>query len=103
MHSGLTPYCVDWTIRQQQVKVSPEDALAAEEQSNTTFSNLNMLNTCISLIKCVHCPLSICGFSGMFFCGALANFLETVVLVSISLLYLHVAYGIRVYINPSIH
>ena len=28
----------------------------------------------------------------MFFCGALANFLETVVLVSISLLYLHVAY-----------
>ena len=61
MHSGLTPYCVDWTIRQQQVKVSPEDALAAEEQSNTTFSNLNMLNTCISLIKCVHCPLSICG------------------------------------------
>ena len=76
MHSGLTPYCVDWTIRQQQVKVSPEDALAAEEQSNTTFSNLNMLNTCISLIKCVHCPLSICGFSGMFFCGALANFLK---------------------------
>ena len=55
MHSGLTPYCVDWTIRQQQVKVSPEDALAAEEQSNTTFSNLNMLNTCISLIKSVHC------------------------------------------------
>ena len=74
MHSGLTPYCVDWTIRQQQVKVSPEDALAAEEQSNTTFSNLNMLNTCISLIKCVHCPFSICGFSGMFFCGALDNF-----------------------------
>ena len=82
-----TPYFVDWplrasvrgarvsTIRQQQVEVSPEDALAAEEQSNTTFSNLNMLNTCISLIKCVHCPFSICGFSGMFFCGALANFL----------------------------
>ena len=75
MHSGLTPYCVDWTIRQQQVKVSPEDALAAEEQSNTTFSNLNMLNTGISLMKCVHCPFSICGFSGMFFWGALANFL----------------------------
>ena len=63
------------TIRQQQVEVSPEDALAAEEQSNTTFSNLNMLNTCISLVKCVHCLFSICGFSGMFFCGALANFL----------------------------
>ena len=47
-------------IRQQQVEVSPEDSLAAEEQSNT--SNLNMLNTCISLIKCVHCTLSICGF-----------------------------------------
>ena len=66
MHSGLTarvartrsrralPYCVDrplkasvWVagdqiimaIRQQLVGVSPEDALAAEEQSNTTFSN----------------------------------------------------------------
>ena len=51
-----------------------------------------MLNAFISRIKCVHFPLSICGFSGMFFCGALANFLETVVLVSISLLYLHVAY-----------
>ena len=33
-----------------------------------------MLNTFIPLIKCVHCPLSICSFSGMFFCGALANF-----------------------------
>ena len=70
MHSGLTPYSVDWplrasvrgardqimynSIRQQQVEVSPEVALAEEEQSNTTFSNLNMLNTCISLIKCVH-------------------------------------------------
>ena len=63
------------TICQPQVEVSPEVALAEEEQSNTTFSNLNMLNTCISLIKCVHCPFSICGFSGMFFCGALANFL----------------------------
>ena len=62
-----------------------------------------MLNTFISLIKCVHCPLTICGFSGMFFCGALANFLETVVLVSISLLYLYVAYGVRVYLNQSIH
>ena len=84
------PYCVDWplkasvqvagdriimAIRQQQVEVSPEDSFAAEKQSNTSFSNLNMLNTCISLIKCVHCPLSICGFSGMLFCGALANFL----------------------------
>ena len=47
-------------IRQQQVEVSPEDSLSAEKQSNT--SNLNMLNTCISLIKCVHCTLSICGF-----------------------------------------
>ena len=27
------------TIRQQQVEVSPEVALAEEEQSNTTFSN----------------------------------------------------------------
>ena len=38
----------------------------------------------------------------MFFCGALANFLSTVLLVSISLLYLHVAFGELVYLNPSI-
>ena len=85
MHSSLTPYSEglcsggegsdNVQFVNSTVEVSPEDALAAEEQSNTTFSNLNMLNTCISLIKCVHCPLSICGFSGMFFCGALANFL----------------------------
>ena len=31
------------------------------------FGNLNKLKTCISLIKCVHCPLSICGFSGSSF------------------------------------
>jgi len=61
-----------------------------------------MLNTCISLIKCVHCPLSICGFSGILFCGALDNFLQTVVLVAISLLYFHVVCGVHVYPNPSI-
>ena len=53
-----------------------------------------MLNTCISLIKCVHFSLSIFGFSGIF---------QTVLLVSISLLYFHVACGVRVYPNPSIH
>ena len=53
-----------------------------------------MLNTCISLIKCVHFPLSSFGFSGIF---------QTVLLVSISLLYFHVACGVRVYPNPSIH
>ena len=46
MNSGLTPYCVDWSLRAsvrggggsdkvQQVEVPPEDALAAEEQSST--------------------------------------------------------------------
>ena len=30
-------------------------------------------------------------------------FLKTVLLVSISLLYLHVTYGVRVHLNPSIH
>ena len=30
-------------------------------------------------------------------------FLKTVLLVSISLLYLHVTHGVRVYLNPSIH
>ena len=51
------------------------------------------------------CPLSNVDlwFTGMFFCGALANFLKTVLLVSIPLLYLHVAYGVRVYLNPSFH
>ena len=43
----------------------------------------------------------------MFFCGELAlvliSFRALVLLVSISLLYFHVAYGVRVYLNPSIH
>ena len=30
-------------------------------------------------------------------------FLKTVLLASISLLYLHAAYGVSVYLNPSIH
>ena len=51
-----------------------EMSLLQRTESNTTFSNLNMF-ICISLIECVHCPLSICGFSGMLFCGAFANFL----------------------------
>ena len=54
------PYCLDWprktsvrmagdqiimAIRQQQVGVSPEDALAAEEQSNVGVCSSNSLAT----------------------------------------------------------
>ena len=82
--------------------MSPEDALAAEKQSTTTFNDLNMLNTSISLTKCVHCRFVVlheCSFAEHW----PIHFLQTVLLVSIPLLYFHVANGVRVYLSPLIH
>ena len=58
-----------------------------------------------SLINCVHCPLSIVDL--WFFRNVLLWSVGQFSLNSFtrfhSLLYLHVAYGVRVFLNPSIH
>ena len=86
MHSGLTPYCDRLAfkglcsggggsdnVQFVNSRLRSRQKMPLLQRSKAILLSVNKI--LVFRLSNVSIPLSICGFSGMFFCGALANFL----------------------------